>query len=62
MTSLMDHSPFTQTFELATFIGTAQKSILNLIKIWLQNNVKCRKYSPVKFANFVYFGIMRGKV
>ena len=26
-------------------------------KVWLQNILKCGKYSPVKFANFVYFCI-----
>ena len=35
---------------------------LDFIKVWLQNVVKCGKYSPVKFANFVYFCITRGKV
>ena len=29
----MDHSPFGQTFELGTFISTAGKSILNLVKL-----------------------------
>ena len=28
----MDHFPFRQTFELGIFIGTAEKSILNLAK------------------------------
>ena len=30
-------------------------------KVWLQNIVKCRKYSPAKLANFVYFCITHGK-
>ena len=29
--------------------------------VWLQNKVKCTKYSPVKFANFVYICITNGK-
>ena len=29
----MDHSPFEQTFKLGTFISTAGKSILNLVKL-----------------------------
>ena len=60
----MDHSPFRQTLELGIFISAAGKSILNLLngEVWLQNIVKYAKYSPVKFANFVYFCIMRGKV
>ena len=60
----MDDSSFTQTFELGIFISTAEKSIFNFVnyEVWFQNIVKCGKYSPVKFANFVYFCIMRGKV
>ena len=60
----MDDSPFRKTFELGIFISTAEKSILNLVncEVWLQNIVKCGKYSPVKLASFVYFCIMRGKV
>ena len=61
----MDHSPLRQTFELAIFISTAGKSILNLVnysEVWLQNIVKCGKCSPVKIANFVCFCIMCGKV
>ena len=37
-------------------VSAAGKSILNFIQfcqVWLQNIVKCGKYSPVKFANFV---------
>ena len=30
---LMDHYPFRQTFELGIFISTAEKSILNLVKL-----------------------------
>ena len=30
-------------------------------QVWLQIIVKCGKYSPVKFANFVYFCITHGK-
>ena len=60
----MDHSPFRQTFELKIFISTAEKSIPNLAncEVWLQDIEKCGKYSPVKFANFVYISTMRGKV
>ena len=60
----MDDSPFGQTLELRIFISTAGKSILNLenCEVWVQNVVKYGKYSPVKFANFVYFCIMRGEV
>ena len=42
----IDHSPFRKTFELGIFISTAEKSILNLVKL----------------ANFVYFCIRREKV
>ena len=28
-------------------------------KIWSRNFVKCVKYSPVKFANFVYIFVLR---
>ena len=52
--SLMPHSPFRQTFELGIFISTAGSRVLNLVK-W-------GEYSPVKFANIVYFYIMRGNV
>jgi hypothetical protein len=31
-------------------------------KVWLQNIVKCGKYSHVKFVNFGYFCITPGKV
>ena len=45
--------------EVGKLITTALKSILKLVK--LQNLVakccKMRKYSPAKFANFVYFCI-----
>ena len=58
----MDDSPFRQTFELGIFSSTAEKSILDLVKlngeVWLQNIVKY----GMKFANFVYFCVMRGKV
>ena len=47
----MDHYPFRQTFELGIYTSTAGKNI-----------VECGKYSPVKFENFVYFRIRRGKV
>ena len=60
----MDDSPFRQTFELEIFISAAEKTILNFVNsdVWLQNIVKCEKYSPVKVANFVCFCIMPGKV
>ncbi len=36
-----------QTFELGKFISTAGKSIINLVhcEVWLQNIVKCGKFS-----------------
>ena len=44
-------------------ISTAAKSILNFIKFssLIKNIVKCGKYSPVNFANFLYFGITHAK-
>ena len=62
--TIMDHFPFRQTFQLGIFISTAERSILNLVKLQSLNAKHCKmsKYSPVKFANFVYFCIMRGKV
>ena len=56
----MGYSPFRETFELELFISTAGKSILNVGK--LQNISKWEKYSPAKFANFVYFCIILEKV
>ena len=50
-----------QNIEIVKFITTALKSILNLEK--LQSLVvKCVKYDPVKFAQFVYSCITYGKV
>ena len=48
----MDDSPFGQTFELGVFIGTAEKSVPNLVncEVCLQNIVKYGKYCPVKFC------------
>ena len=47
--------------EIVKFITTALKGILNLVncKVWLRNVVKCEKYKPAKFENFVYFCITR---
>ena len=61
--TLMHHSPFRQTLKLGILIGTAEESILILVKLGTLASKHC-KYSPVKFANFVklYFCIMRGKV
>ena len=58
----MDHSPFRKNLGIRILTSTAGKSTLNLLncEVWLQNIVRCGKYSPVKFANFVYFCIMRG--
>jgi hypothetical protein len=41
----------------------ARKSVLEWVKLqwWVGNVVKWRKHSPVKFANFVYICITRGK-
>ena len=41
-----------KNIEIVNFMTTALKSILNLVNV-----VKCEKYDPVKFGNFVYFGI-----
>ena len=30
--------------------------------VWLRFVVKCKKYDPVKFSNFVYFCITYGKL
>ena len=38
----MDDSPFRQTFELEIFISTAEKSVLNLVKL-VANNCKMWK-------------------
>ena len=59
----MDHSPIRQTFEVGKFISTAGESIINLVKLGslVEKYRKMWKYSHVKFANFVYFCIMRGK-
>ena len=50
--------------EIVKFITTALKSVLKLVK--LQSLVakccKMQKIQPVKFANFVYFCITRGKL
>ena len=64
---LMDHSPFRQTSELGIYEHGWKEhpKFSKLVKCgckMLQNIVKCGKYSPVKFANFVYFCIMREKV
>jgi hypothetical protein len=36
--------------------------ILANCKVWPRNVVKCGKYSPAKFANFVLICITRGKI
>ena len=56
----MDHSPIRQTFKFENNFSTIGKSFLNLVKL-LSLVAKCRKYSNVKFANFVYFCIAREK-
>ena len=63
VSSLMDHSPIRQTFELGKSMSTVGKSILISYncQVCLQNTGKCGKYSPVKFANFVYFCIAHEK-
>ncbi len=58
----MDHSPIRQTFELGKLITNhyhSWKEHPKFSKIWLKNikNVE----NTVKFANFVYFCITRGK-
>ena len=58
----MDHSPIRQTFEFGKSISAVRKSILNLIQLSsLQNIEKCGKFSPIKFAKFLYFCIMHRK-
>ena len=53
----MADSLFRQTFGLGIFISAAGKSILNLLNLLSLVAKHCEmwKYSPVKFANFVYF-------
>ncbi len=49
-----------EKFRNSKFITTALKSILHLVKLQslvVINVVKCEKYNPVKYANFVYFCI-----
>ena len=62
----MDHSPIRQTFESGKLITNHYHSWKEhrkfSKKVWLQNIVKCGKYSHVKFANFVYFCITRKSV
>ena len=60
---ILDHSPIRQTFIFENNFSTVGKSFLHLVKceVWLQNIAKCGKYSPAKFANFVYFCITNGK-
>ena len=45
----MDHSPFRQTFELEIFISAAEKSILNLVKLCLQNMLCLQKFGCKTF-------------
>ena len=52
--------PIKQTFEFGKSISTAGKSILHFIQL-SSLVVKFEKYSPVKFANFVYFCFTHGK-
>ena len=56
----MDHFPIRQTFKFEKNFSTVGKSLLNLVKL-SSLVVKCRKYSNVKFVNFVYFCITQGK-
>ncbi len=59
----MNHSPIRQTFELGKFISTAGKSILNLVKLesFVENIIKCGKYSHVKFA-ILYTFLLRAEM
>ena len=57
----IDLSPFRRTFELGEFITTAGKIQQNC-EVWLQNTIKCGKYSHLNFENFVYFCITHGEV
>ena len=63
MPPVMDHTPIRQTLKFENNFSTFGKSFPNLVncEIWLYNIVKYRKYSNVKFANFVYFCITREK-
>jgi hypothetical protein len=38
-----------------------KNKIHQICKVWLRNVVKCRKYSPTKFANFVLILFRAGK-
>ena len=44
-----------ENLEIVQFIATALKSIPKLVEmqIWERNVVKCARYDPIKFANFV---------
>ena len=59
----MDHSPIRQSFKLDNNFSTVGKNLLNLVKLGnlVAKYCKMSKYSPVKFANFVYFCITHGK-
>ena len=60
----MDYSPIRQTFKFENNFSTVGKSFLNLVKLssLVVNYIeKCRKYSNVNFANFLYFCITREK-
>ena len=57
----MDYSPIRQTSEFGKSISTAGKRFLDFISFAAKNIVKCGKYTPVKFANFVYFRITHRK-
>ena len=62
--NLMDHSPIQQTFIFENNFSTVGKSFLILVKLLslVEKYSKISKiYSPVKFANFVYYYITNGK-
>jgi hypothetical protein len=44
-----------KNLEIVQFIATALKSIPKLVEmqVWERNVVKCARYDPIKFANFV---------
>ena len=60
----MDNSPIRQTFIFENNFSKVEKSVVNLVKLSSLVAKYCKmskKYSPVKFANFVYFCITNGK-
>jgi hypothetical protein len=61
---IIDDSSYGLNFDLGkkNKKTTARKSMLTLVKVWPRNVVKCGKYSPAKFANFVLISITHGKM